>query len=181
MNTFKHWQIKLSKNSISRTWNPYVALVIRWRKIHGSTQILHPDWRQTCMSWDDPLLASAPLIWNRLCFEGSSCRWGFVVAEGLSGKGSGSRSLLHKLKTGCLMHDASYHAVFQMSASLNDMFRLLSEMRYANVLFKPGKICCCAMALHQAFEWPSHNGWIFPCGEVYIRSQRCCNWHEQPL
>ncbi len=55
-------------------------------------------------------------------------RWGFMLAAGASRKCHGSRNLLHKLRTGCVMHDASYHAVLQISATQEAIFQLLSKM-----------------------------------------------------
>ena len=51
-----------------------------------------------------------------------------MLAAGASRKCHGSRNLLHKLRTGCVMHDASYHAVLQISATQEAMFQLLSRM-----------------------------------------------------
>ena len=60
-----------------------------------------------------------------------TCRWGFTLADGFQGKGCSSRSLIQKLKTSCVMHDASYTAVFQLSGSLDVILELLSKMGYA--------------------------------------------------
>eukprot|EP00884_Botryococcus_braunii_P020903 jgi/Botrbrau1/7497/Bobra.0095s0033.1 len=59
-------------------------------------------------------------------------RWGTVLAGGAAGKGLGSRSLLHKLHSGLVLHDASYLCPFQLEgpqASLIAGLGLLCEAR----------------------------------------------------
>jgi len=52
-----------------------------------------------------------------------------VLAEGVFGKGDGSRSLLSKLGKGCVMHDSSYHCPLQLSGTSDGLFQLLTLMR----------------------------------------------------
>ncbi len=56
-------------------------------------------------------------------------RWGHVIAEGAVGKGLGSRSFLHKLKTGVVMHDASYLCPFQLEGRQLDITRGITKLR----------------------------------------------------
>lgn len=52
-----------------------------------------------------------------------------MLAKGITGKGEGSRSFLHKLKDGCVMHDASYWIPYQLSGSQTSLLEILSAMR----------------------------------------------------
>ena len=52
-------------------------------------------------------------------------RFGHVLAEGLPGKGLGSRALLEKLKTKFIMHDASYLLPIQLTGTAVALQELL--------------------------------------------------------
>ena len=56
-------------------------------------------------------------------------RWGHVLAGGQAGAGRGSRSLLSRLKSGCILHDASYHVPLEISASRWHLSNLLLATR----------------------------------------------------
>lgn len=59
------------------------------------------------------------------------CRWGQVLAEGQVGAGRGSRSLISKLKVGCVLHDASYHVPLEVAAaSRSHLANLLLATRW---------------------------------------------------
>ena len=58
-------------------------------------------------------------------------RWGTCVAEGLVGKGRGSRALLASLRSGCLLHDASYLCPLALSGPQAALFAALACVRQA--------------------------------------------------
>ena len=53
-----------------------------------------------------------------------------MLAEGRVGRGHASRSVLHTLKQGTIMHDASYWCPLQLTGSLGNLFKLLAATRY---------------------------------------------------
>lgn len=55
-------------------------------------------------------------------------RFGHVLAEGLPGKGLGSRALLEKLKTKFIMHDASYLLPIQLTGTALALQQLLRSI-----------------------------------------------------
>lgn len=57
-------------------------------------------------------------------------RWGCLLPEGGTGRGNASRSIIHKLREGCLIHDASYWVPFCLCARLSDLLQLLAAIRY---------------------------------------------------
>ncbi|KAK9798520.1 hypothetical protein WJX73_006734 [Symbiochloris irregularis] len=56
-------------------------------------------------------------------------RWGTCLAEGVVGKGHGSRALLASMHNGCLLHDASYWCPVQLTASLPQLASTLQLLR----------------------------------------------------
>ena len=52
------------------------------------------------------------------------------MAEGQVGAGRGSRSLISKLKLGCVLHDASYLVPLEVSAAQTDLSDLLLAIRW---------------------------------------------------
>ena len=65
------------------------------------------------------------------CYE-PRCRWGHCLAEGAPGRGRGSRSLLHSLHAGALLHDASYMCPLQLSGAPDAVSRVLDSLWWAN-------------------------------------------------
>ncbi|KAK9857242.1 hypothetical protein WJX84_004791 [Apatococcus fuscideae] len=63
-------------------------------------------------------------LWHAKRFRMAN-RWDHVLAEGQCGAGKGSRSLLNKLRTGCVLHDASYHVPIEIAGSKADLSLLL--------------------------------------------------------
>ncbi|KAK9846985.1 hypothetical protein WJX84_000601 [Apatococcus fuscideae] len=63
-------------------------------------------------------------LWHAKRFR-MAHRWAHVLAEGEVGAGQGSHSLISKLKTGCILHDASYHVPLEISATRSDLSALL--------------------------------------------------------
>ena len=53
-----------------------------------------------------------------------------MLAEGRVGRGHASRSLLHTLKQGTVMHDASYWGPLQLTGSLGNLWKVLAATRY---------------------------------------------------
>ncbi|KAK9829054.1 hypothetical protein WJX72_003659 [[Myrmecia] bisecta] len=54
-------------------------------------------------------------------------RWGHVLAEGAVGKGLGSRAFLAALKTGTVLHDASYWCPLELAGSQDDLVAVLGQ------------------------------------------------------
>ena len=52
-----------------------------------------------------------------------------MLAEGLVGKGHGSRALLHKLQQGTIMHDASYCCPLQLSGQGEGLLSVIASCR----------------------------------------------------
>ena len=56
-------------------------------------------------------------------------RWGHCLAEGAPGRGRGSRSLLHSLHTGALLHDMSYSSPLQLTGAPEALEGVLHSLR----------------------------------------------------
>ena len=59
-------------------------------------------------------------------------RWGHTLAEGAPGRGMGSRSVLHSLHTGVLLHDASYMCPLHLSGPPQAIQALFACFGYAS-------------------------------------------------
>ncbi|BDA43704.1 probable ribonucleases P/MRP protein subunit POP1 at N-terminal half [Coccomyxa sp. Obi] len=55
-------------------------------------------------------------------------RWGHVLAEGACGKGHGSRAFMAALRSGVVIHDASYWIALQLKGPLADLLAILSSV-----------------------------------------------------
>lgn len=61
-------------------------------------------------------------------------RWGYVLAEGLPGRGRGSRAALAELRGGALLHDASYWRPVQLAGALPALRTALEMLWFVLVL-----------------------------------------------
>lgn len=57
-----------------------------------------------------------------------ACRWGWHLPEGVAGRGLGSRSFAHQLRTGAAVHDASYWCPVQLNGDSRALLGLLRSM-----------------------------------------------------
>jgi hypothetical protein len=64
---------------------------------------------------------------RRMCMHRSL--WGHSLAIGAPGRGRGSRSFLHNLREHCVMHDASYWGVIQLSGHQREVAAVLRAVR----------------------------------------------------
>lgn len=57
-----------------------------------------------------------------------ACRWGWHLPEGAAGRGLGSRSFAHQLRTGAVVHDASYWCPVHLAGESRALLGLLRSM-----------------------------------------------------
>lgn len=60
----------------------------------------------------------------------SFSRWGICVASQMGGRGQGSRSFMHHLRRGVVMHDASYWACLSLEGNFKQLVQLLEVVRW---------------------------------------------------
>lgn len=66
--------------------------------------------------------------WHARRMRMHSHLWGHALALQAPGKGRGSRSMLHQLRTKAIMHDASYWGCLQLSGHQRDIAQLLKTL-----------------------------------------------------
>lgn len=66
-------------------------------------------------------------VWHAKRFSMTKL-WGFHIPLGLHGRGRGSRALLKKLRSGVLIHDASYYGTVQLEGPQDKLLSVLSSV-----------------------------------------------------
>ncbi|XP_075516546.1 ribonucleases P/MRP protein subunit POP1 isoform X1 [Primulina tabacum] len=66
-------------------------------------------------------------VWHAKRFSMTKI-WGFHIPLGLHGRGRGSRALLKKLRSGVLIHDASYYGTVQLEGPQDKLLSVLSSV-----------------------------------------------------
>ncbi|KAK9819579.1 hypothetical protein WJX81_006009 [Elliptochloris bilobata] len=72
-------------------------------------------------------------VWHAKRFAMAS-RWGHMLAEGLPGRGRGSRAVMAELRGGALLHDASYWQAVQLAGPVAGLRATLVTLCDAGVL-----------------------------------------------
>ncbi|BFI30940.1 ribonuclease P/MRP protein subunit POP1 [Marchantia polymorpha subsp. ruderalis] len=65
-------------------------------------------------------------VWHAKRFSMTKC-WGYSLAEGLPGRGRGSRSVLKWVKEAAVLHDASYYGLIELQGSSDLIARCLQN------------------------------------------------------
>ncbi|KAG6549506.1 hypothetical protein Mapa_008884 [Marchantia paleacea] len=65
-------------------------------------------------------------VWHAKRFSMTKC-WGYSLAEGLPGRGRGSRSVLKWVKEAAVLHDASYYGLIELQGSSDSIARSLQN------------------------------------------------------
>lgn len=56
------------------------------------------------------------------------CRWQWILPLGENGKGKGTRAFMHRLKKGCVVHDASYWCPIELKGSEKETLEILQSI-----------------------------------------------------